>query len=170
MVGVAPPSLCEGGASKRSDASGGCSGMCGVQVVVDEDDPIPSACIPCEIRFALSRPLRKAKGRISPPPPFVPHFRPFPLTRNRLLISPWEGAVHSLTYDGFTVRSRAPSPCRERPLWIPAFAGMTVIVHSPLGGGGERDHPPTALSRHPRPARNSAIVGKPFAPNGKGVL
>ena len=48
---------------------------------------------------------------------------------------------------------------------------MTVIVHSPLGGGGERPHPPpTALSRHPRPARNSAIVGKPFAPNGKGVL
>ena len=31
--------------------------------------PIPSACIPCEIRFALSRPLRFAKGRISPPLP-----------------------------------------------------------------------------------------------------
>ena len=61
---LAPPSLCEGGASKRSDASGGCSGRCGVQVVVDEDWPIPSACIPCEIRFALSRPLRFAKGRI----------------------------------------------------------------------------------------------------------
>ena len=74
MVEVAPPSRSEGGASKRSDASGGCSGMCGVQVVLDEDDPIPSACIPCEIRFALSRPLRFAKGRISPPPPFVPPF------------------------------------------------------------------------------------------------
>ena len=40
-----------------------------MQVVVDEDWPLPSACIPCEIRFALSRPLRKAKGRISPPLP-----------------------------------------------------------------------------------------------------
>ena len=46
--------------------------MCGVQVVVDEDDPIPSPCIPCEIRFALSRPLRFAKGRISPPLPSLP--------------------------------------------------------------------------------------------------
>ena len=46
--------------------------MCGLQVVVDEDWPIPSACIPCEIRFALSRPLRFAKGRISPPPPVIP--------------------------------------------------------------------------------------------------
>ena len=30
MVEVAPPSRREGGASKRSDASGGCSGWCGV--------------------------------------------------------------------------------------------------------------------------------------------
>ena len=29
-VRCAPPSLCEGGVSKRSDASGGCSGWCGV--------------------------------------------------------------------------------------------------------------------------------------------
>ena len=34
--------------------------------------PIPSACIPCEIRFALSRPLRFTKGRISPPLPVIP--------------------------------------------------------------------------------------------------
>ena len=34
----------------------------------------PSACIPCEIRFALSRPLRVAKGRISPPLPPLPAF------------------------------------------------------------------------------------------------
>ncbi len=40
------------------------------------------------------------------------------------------GAVHNLTYDGFTVRSRAPPPAL--PLWMdvpsaeaPAFAGMT---------------------------------------------
>ena len=47
---------------------------------------------------------------------------------------------------------------------------MTVIVHSPLGGGGERPHHPTALSRHPGPARNSAIVGNTVAYCGKGVL
>ena len=61
------------------------------------------------LRSFASPSLRE--GEDSLPPPFVPHFRRFPLTRNRLLISRWEGAVHSLTYDGFTVRSRAPSPC-----------------------------------------------------------
>ncbi len=44
------------------------------------------------------------------------------------------GAVHNLTYDGFTVRSRAPPVAP--PLWMgvppaeaPAFAGMTVVMH-----------------------------------------
>ena len=58
-----------------------------MQVVLDEDDPIPSACIPCEIRFALSRPLRFAKGRISPPPPTTPtHFLTPSLARERSVV------------------------------------------------------------------------------------
>ena len=39
---------------------------------------------------------------------------------------------------------------------------MTVIVHSPLGGGGERPHHPTALSRHPRPAEIQQLLATPL--------
>ena len=111
MVEVAPPSLCEGGASKRSGASGGMlgdvrgAGCCGRGLA----HPLRVHPLRNSLRSFASPSLRE--GEDSLPPPFVPHFRRFPLTRNRLLISPWEGAVHNLTYDGFTVRSRAPSPC-----------------------------------------------------------
>ena len=37
-------------------------------------------------------------------------------------------SLHNLTYDGSTVRFCAFPVAR--PLWIPAFAGMTVITHS----------------------------------------
>ena len=47
---------------------------------------------------------------------------------------------------------------------------MTVIVHSPLGGGGERPHPPTALSRHPGPAEIQQLLATPLHHCGKGVL
>ena len=41
---------------------------------------------------------------------------------------PPTGSLHNLTYDGSTVRFCAFPVAR--PLWIPAFAGMTVITHS----------------------------------------
>ena len=39
---------------------------------------------------------------------------------------------------------------------------MTVIVHSPLGGGGERPHHPTALSRHPVPREIQQLLANPL--------
>ena len=62
-VRCAPPS-----AMRAGDARGGA----GCRLFRARTIPHASPCIPCEIRFALSRPLRFAKGRISPPPPFVP--------------------------------------------------------------------------------------------------
>ena len=37
--------------------------------------------------------------------------------------------VHNLTYDEFTVRSFSRSPL-PGPCWIPAFAGMKVVMHN----------------------------------------
>ena len=158
MVEVAPPSRSEGGASKRSDASGGCSGMCGVQVVLDEDDPTPSPCIPCEIRFALSRPLRFAKGGFLRP--FVP---PFALRRGGEQAQRCERGMLGVGAGCRLFWTRTiPSPPRASPA---KFASLFRVPFASRRGGFLRrlcpSYPRTRVSRDTKTTVYPPPLGRP---------
>ena len=85
--------------------------------------PRATPCIPCEHRFARSRPLTQAKGMVASPL--------FP--SHPLWIPPEWRVLNHDCHDGGMIAVIFPS----RPLWIPAYAGMTCV----RGNGGGRFPP-----------------------------